>query len=516
MGDDDLDLLGLKEFSFEPEWGSRPRKYGDEHSGSGGFSSDFEDERGERKGKGRKRFEDRDRSRDRKGPKDGAYWGQRSSSPDRGNASHPGGFNRRRDFGERPHHDRQNFRKNQRFDGKPREFIPIVEAGFYPEDSYFSTAIAAFRLTCKTYELFNVARLFLEKPERFVVVVKKTASQEDKNLYMAVDSGFVFADEQSLVRHILANHIDKYFDIGEEDIGAPSGTFICIHKCGLTGKLLCPPNYHRYQEILTEHHDENFPRMPFHRFKEKIESIADQGAIDEWKANVSKTKVYVPKIEGTGERFTRLSDAKKFFIEHFRDQAMKVADSFRITGVTFNAMPRSILGKSIFTLLLREKKFPLGLANNLRSKLRHENFTIYKIGPTSKIAYICAVKRKFRSAEDRFEDDIQRVVDCIDASPNCKPADVYQKLYPGAVIPDDAFSKKDENLSTFIKNLNWLIHEGYVAEFEDGRLVATAIVTKEQLKAMNSSESVAAPIDESASVQFNESEAELPPNDVTP
>jgi hypothetical protein len=342
----------------------------------------------------------------------------------------------------------------------------------------------------------------LEKPERFVVVVKKTAAQEDKNLYMSADDDFVFADEQSAIRHVLTNHCEKYFDVTEEDVEPPKGTFICVHRCGFTSKLLCPPNYHRYQEILIEHHGESFPKMSFQRFKENIESLSEQAAIDEWKASVSKIKVYVPKIEGTNERFTRFAEAKRFFIEHFKERAIKVADSFRITGTTFNGMPHGILGKSVFTLFLHEKKFPLGLANNLRSKLRHEKFTIYKIGSASKIAYTCAVRRKFRSTEDRFEDGIQKVIDCIDANPNSKPTDIYQKLFPGAVIPDDAASsEKDGNLSVFVKNLNWLLHEGYVAEFEDGRLVATAVLSKEQLDAMNNSDAKADSVGQPAAVR---------------
>jgi hypothetical protein len=366
--------------------------------------------------------------------------------------------------------------------------VPIVEASFYPEDAYFNTVIAAFHLTCKTYELFNVARLFLEKPERFVVVVKKTEAQEDKNLYLGTDDDFVFADEQSAIRHVLTEHAGKYFDVIEEEIGGPKGNFVCVHKCGLSGKLLCPPNYHRYQEILFDHHEENFPRMSFQRFRESIESISDQTAIDEWKANASKVRVYVPKLEGASERLTRFSDVRKFFSEHFKEQAIKVSDSFRVTGVTFSNLPRGILSKSIFHLLLREKKFPMGFANNLRGKLRREKFTIYKIGAGSKVSYVCAVKRKFRSSEYRFEDDIQKIIDCIDANPRNKPIEIYRKLYPEAAVQDYVLPQKDENLSAFAKNLNWLLHEGYVSEFENGDLIATAILTKEQLESMNSSE----------------------------
>jgi hypothetical protein len=464
VGDRHLDLAGLRDFSFGPNWGSKPHK----HEGERGRRGDFGAE-------GKRSWKDKGYSDREKRGKGSIRGGQEPAGRGERNFS-------------RDRRERSGTRDNGRFPSERQEFIPIVEGSFYPDDAYFNTAIAALRLTCKTYELFNVARLFLESPERFAVVIKKAEAQDNKNLYMSVDDGFVFADEQNAIGHILAKHIEKYFDIVEEDVEAPKGVFVCIHRCGLTGKLLCPPNYHRYQEILIEHHGENFPRMSFQRFKENIESISDQSAIDEWKAGATKVKVYTPKTDEPGGRFTRFADVKGFFIENFKERALKVSDSFRMAGSTFNSMPRGILSKSIFVLFLREKKFPLGLSNNLRSKLRREKFTIYKIGASSKITYVCAAKRKFRSAEDRFEDNIQSIIDCIDANPNNKPVDIYRKLYPEAAVPDDAFSEKDGILSAFVKNLNWLLREGYVAEFEDGRLVATAIISKEQLEAMNKPE----------------------------
>ena len=58
--------------------------------------------------------------------------------------------------------------------------------------SDFYELVEQLRLSCKTYELFAVARLFLGKPERFAMVVKKKDGCADKNLYLTTDDGFVF------------------------------------------------------------------------------------------------------------------------------------------------------------------------------------------------------------------------------------------------------------------------------------------------------------------------------------
>ncbi len=455
MDNGTLDLSDLKDFSFQPEW-SRQK--------SNQISSIDGDIR-----KNGKQFENYHDSRQgRNFPKEDKKYVSKKNLDGKTGAH------------------KRFFRKNHDKSTK-YNFVPVVDAEFYPEDGNFDNVVSACRLTCKTYELFNIARLFLEKPERFVVVIKKRHNFKDSNLYLTVDDELVFLSKNEAVRHVLEHHIEKYFTVKEQECEVPKGTFVCIHKCGLTGRLLCPPNYHKYQELLIEHHERYLSHIPFECFKDHIEKISDQTVIDDWKAQASKVKVFIPKIEGCDTELTRYFDVKQAFLENFKECAIKSANSFRIKGEALANMPRGILRKSLFYILMREKRFPLGLANNLRGKLRRAHFTIYKIQTKkSKISCACAVRRKFRSIDDKFEGDIQKIIDYIDDHKNVKASDLYNLVYPDAQNAADG--EKDVQFSEFAKNLNWLIHEGYVSEFEDGRLVATIIMSKEQIEAMKKSE----------------------------
>ena len=48
--------------------------------------------------------------------------------------------------------------------GAGAAFEPVVEVLFYPQDEPFETLCQAIRRSGKTYELFEIARLILEKP----------------------------------------------------------------------------------------------------------------------------------------------------------------------------------------------------------------------------------------------------------------------------------------------------------------------------------------------------------------
>jgi hypothetical protein len=405
-------------------------------------------------------------------------------------------FSRKRDgeWQKRPgFSDRRGFR--------PR-FEPIVDVEFYPNDMVFEAICSALKSTNKTYELFTAARLFLEKPERFAMVIRKKKNDgADKNLYLTVDDNFVFATESEASAHVLSSHREKYFTVEERDVTPPTGNFTCLHRCGITGKILCPPNYHRYHEILMDHCDTFLPRVPFERFKEKIEKITDPQEIENWRAASAKAAVLTPKDCGAAGGAIELKspmEVRKYFAENLKDKTITHYDSVRLTGETFSAMPHSPLSKSIFMAIEHEKTFPLNFANNLRGRLRRSGFTIYKIGGKSGISYISGIRRKFRAPGDVFADDIQRIISRIDANPGISVVSLCSQCAPSSAGEDFAASDKNpgaddavfDDLDSaaeatgkelphnyeLLKNLHWLICEGYVAEFENGTLISTSIM----------------------------------------
>ncbi|MDR2779410.1 MAG: hypothetical protein LBB16_03995 [Puniceicoccales bacterium] len=391
-----------------------------------------------------------------------------------------------------------------------RRFEPIVDVEFYPNDAVFDAIVSALKSTHKTYELFSVARLFLEKPERFAMVVKKKDTQEDKRLYQTTYDNFIFETESAAIDHILENCVEKYFDVEEREVPPPVGKFICLHKCGMTGKILCPPNYHKYQEILLDHHDRFLSRVPFEKFKARIEKVTAPEEIEIWKTESSKIRIFIPRGQEESVEKMELKSAgevKNYFVKHLKNKLVIPYNSVRVSGETVSRMPKSLLNKSMFVLIRKEKFFPLGLSNNLRGRLRRSGFTIYKIGNKPGISYTSGIKRKFRTADDFFADNIQKMIAIIDANPKISITSLYLQHTQGdSGIPTDGFNGTDvqalasvsqefsastENATVptlttsegsmdreFFKNLHWLIREGYVAEFEDGTLVSTEIIER--------------------------------------
>lgn len=228
----------------------------------------------------------------------------------------PGGNNPRREGGfAGPRND---------FRGPPREPVgpyisPHFGITFYPEDGSFKVLADAIRKSCRTFELFYIAKSVIEKNERFVAVVHRLAPAATRNapssasaapedgarptsqsepkpapFFISVPDGIPFETEDAAISHVLEKHLGTFFDATEVEVDAPKGNFQVVNRCTVTGTLLAPPNYHLYSSILAQHHAANV-RMPLEAYKTKIETVRDPEVVAQWLEKMKRTTRYSVK-----------------------------------------------------------------------------------------------------------------------------------------------------------------------------------------------------------------------------
>lgn len=360
------------------------------------------------------------------GPRDRRQGGKAESATGAGGQRGPGGA-----------------RTYQREDGRPprrgpdrgrgpvrEEFKPVVEVTFYPDDIPFKALCHAMRTSCRTYELFEIARLILDKPERFIAVVRPLSKDEEApKLFCAVPDGLPFLTEDAAISHVLKNHLEPFFEIEEVEVEAPKGNFTVISKCGITGELLGPPNYHRYQALVQEHHATRLPHMPFGRFQTKIESVKEQEHIDAWVQKMTKIKRYKIKepAEGDPEFIDGLDALRSFLLNRRRDLVVRANEQARIPGRLLDGLPKGDLRRSVETVLEQQRTFPLETSNNLRGRLRRMRFTIYKRGSKG-VSFVCAVKRNFREPGTILADSPQSLLEFIEKNANIPVGQLPEKF----------------------------------------------------------------------------------------
>ena len=459
---------------------------------------------------------------------------------------------------------------------------------FYPEDTSFNTLVQTIRKSCRTVELFEIARTVVAKTDRFVVVVAHKTNPEAATaarrpgeadpaaavkparpmFHVSVPDGIPFETDEAAVSHVLGNHLDKFFDKAEVEVDPPKGNFQVINKCGVTGELLGPPNYHRYAQIVQQHYTANVSRMPFEMFRSRIETIRDPEVVAQWQAKMKKTTRYTWKtgakpiavVAATGAptaapaakvaapaaeteaitpapdevasapavepvapvpaalTFDNLEDARIYLLTQARDKVVRTTETARVHGKVAETMAPGEIRAAVEGALERQQRFPLDTANALRGRLRREHFTIFKKGSKG-VSYVCAVKRKFRVPGQTFSESIGALIGFIEShsmmraselatkflglAPGPKPAapplptttppdagaEAPVAAAPEAPKPEPTLSIEDRaRLARMQGDLVWLVREGYVTEFIDGRLFAPPPMVEARKKEIESEE----------------------------
>ncbi len=508
----ELDLSSLSSLSFRPAWAS----------GDGAEKISVERvSRDERRGNAPRR--------ERPTGGDGASRDRRPPRPRTDDSGAP-----RKSFGGENRPPRREFREDSRRDGsrgnahhgRPHHagaFPPprVVEISFFPEEKPFNVLVKAVKSSARTYALFEIATLILEKPDRFAISVKpfvpakKKSAQpadvpaEEKKpaapmLYVCVPDGMPFLSEADALAYTFERHADKFFSVETIEVEPPKGNFTMVAKCGFTGELLAPPNYHAYQQILRDWHAANFPKMPFEKFMSRLETVRDQESVDAWLAKMKTVVRYTVKDRKDDEPETLdgAGAARAFLLASRKDKAVRAVATARFPGKLLEQMPMGPMKANIEKELEFQRRFPLDTANFLRGRLRRAGFSLFKRGAKG-ITLVCAVRRKFRTPDSVFSDTIQRVFDFLEKHPNTKVQDLPKMMLgigeepsvpatpeapaenaTAADVPatESVPAEAKAQLSELLGCLRWLVLEGYVSELSDGSLFTYPKMTAAQAK----------------------------------
>lgn len=460
--------LPLEELELTPQWVKSSGKSYANHSGG---------DREPRRGEGRRPDGDRRRGNDRD---------QRPRSP-----RPPESGDRR---GPRPEQRRSGPPPQRRdMERRPAPSTPPtlpIEVTFHPEEKGFAAMIEAMKQNQRAYTLFDIAKLVLNKPERHVVKFTRqaVANSTPEPLFLVMPGENIFLRQDEAVRFALRQHAVTISKEKKTPIDPPKGNFTFVNRCGLTGVWLGPPNYHEYQSRLVRHHQSRLRHMHFEEFKSRIQTVKDPEAVKAWVDSMSFKNEYECLLDPEPKTFSTRDELEKHFVENHLAQFVTSAPEVRISGVASRQLQNPALLETLRLTWEQERKFPLKTANEMRGRLRHEGFHFFK--DPKGITFISRIKpQKFESI-GHLSEQIQKIIVFLREHVGCKRKRLVEHFAPAAatsappvdvpaVTPDAGApavpapvmpSAEDRVLA----DLHWLIQDGYVVEFSDGRLWAQA------------------------------------------
>ncbi len=327
-----------------------------------------------------------------------------------------------------------------------------------------------------TYELFEIAKTFLLKPERFIASVKRKAKNGEKaeKVFISLPDSMPFATEDEAIVHAATHYPENFFNVEEVEVEPPTGNFQFVNRCSKTKVLLGPPNYHRYEETLKHHHRTRFANLPLEKAQSFVETVREQEVIDEWLESMKKTTRYTTKAaEGEeSQSFDSFDDALVYLRTSQKAKLVKEVNYARVDGKDLEKFKDTEASKAVFGELARQQRFPLETANAIRGRLRREKFSIYKKGSKG-VTFVCSTKRNFRTAGQVMSQPLDRIIRFLEANPYLKAKDLPPKFeeWLKTEAPDESLDEKQ-----LFKDLHWLIADGYVSHFSNDTLFAQPVL----------------------------------------
>jgi len=312
------------------------------------------------------------------------------------------------------------------------------------------------------YSLYALARLFLEKPERYEV---RLTAKAESPLYRLGDNGALSLNREFLEQNAFRLAQSDFYRIDVIESEPIKGNFSNIARCRLSGALLGPTNHHNYQLQLRSLYEQRFSRrMSFADYQRQIEIVNDAELIERWKGEARKVTTYTTSREEVPLTFSSPTEAERHFRSHYLEALVKGVEEATIGGVLSRRLPDRTINRAIEDAWVRETRSPSGMMQELAGRFRQHGLHVFR--HRRGMLFVSPIRtRAFVHEQAGVSRSVNAILEALAGATVINRKQLFEKLI-GNVATEDVEPRK----LALVSDLRWLINEGYVIEFNDGSL----------------------------------------------
>jgi hypothetical protein len=370
--------------------------------------------------------------------------------------------------------------------------LPELNVAFIPEERGVEQLARQIKITGRAYPLFQIALLILQKAERYSVqLTKKKSDAAAQSLFACALDESPWTNEDEAVAHVLKNHFTTFYQAERTATEPPKGVYTFVAQCGLSGEILGPPNHHDYQNQLRKLHTEKFSRMPFDMFKARVKIVKDEVVVKKWVEDQSFKTQYNCLNVPEPLTLATLEEVEKHFRATHKDSIIKPVETLTVAGLPSRSLRDNGLQRLIRQEWEQQKFFPLPIATKLSQQFAHYGLQFFKVNKT--VTHVSVARPTFLDIQSTpVSENIKRIIEYINGNAKCTRKKLIEALAPTPkvakvivseipVVPlaegevaaapvKPAAPEATPEQTAVIVDLHWLIHQGAVLEFADGRM----------------------------------------------
>ena len=359
------------------------------------------------------------------------------------------------------------------------EYTPLpLEIRVLPEQKALGAVIRRIQTSHRAFPLRDIAWLFLDNPASCLIRIEPLKEQQ-LMMFQCKVCGLPALTEEEIRAHLVNRHMDDFFDVEEIDCDPPSGAFVVVARCGLSGELLGPPNHHSFNSKVQEMLRTKYPSMTEETYRSRIETVRETEVIEKWRQQCTRKKIYRRKgaaptvAEPVHEQADGAASAEAAEQEpmpkaptmerevaelvFMRDILPEQIASSRHLICTAAVAMQTTSRPLYFALkdtLNRERRFPSSLFFALRGAFRHRNLHLFRVNDAKGQDFVM-LKQPVVLAPTHAVQALRDVLTFVNEHVACTKLELVTALAGG----------DEEKTKETLVQLAWLVEKGHVIEY---------------------------------------------------
>ena len=350
---------------------------------------------------------------------------------------------------------------------KPREFAPVLlgwKIQLIPEARGVDEMAKQIRKEMKAYSLFQLARLLLEKPQRYHLKWSQRSDEKVTPLFQCLLDETLWLSEKEVLAHAFSQYRDRYYRSERITTEPPKGSYSSIGVCGMSQTLLGPPNHHDYQNKIRQLHAERFSHVSFEVFKSRIQMSRDEALLERWKEEQSSQEVFYlltpTEEEGDGKIGSLAQTEEHFGKNHGISVIKKVEGEIILSDPTAWQQSSPVIRRTVEDEVGSLKRFPLLFSQEVGQALASRGLQLFKAHEN--IVYVSLARpRSFYQQEKVVSDSVKNLLETLKTYATAPRAEQWKALLASCSSKQEAGNHE----AALMKDLSWLLHEGYVVNY---------------------------------------------------
>ncbi len=381
---------------------------------------------------------------------------------------------------------RQNNRRDQRPAAPVIELPEGVKTRIMPIEEGLDALAKQISDTGRTHSVFDLAWLVLGGLERFHVIFEREAEP----LFRSLSDSSLWLTKAECLSHFWASgSLGKYYEEEVIEVDAPAGNFQSVARCGMSQTLIGPPNHHAYQQSLIDLHREKFSHMPLEKYKQKIIMEHGEEAVQKWlesmkmqtrwrfkaQSETAPAELTTDAPASPNDEVAVILSSRRELEQHFLAHGFaEEYESGNVLSVRANISPQLISPGLLAlqkNLVAESRRYPGDLASILCRQMSGRHLAVFKW----KKRLHCGPARPRHVSEDLvMADRPAALFTWVSQNPAGAIDSMWQEILPKDI--------DDEAKKLWYHDLHWLINEGFVLLFSDGKLHAAKELEKPAAK----------------------------------